>query len=80
MFDFGIYLLTLAFLPQVVQKCQLGMGRLEEAKTKAAEWAVDKEELQKASEARNELPAKEARKNADLAANLEKAKAEMERL
>ena len=44
----------LVFLPQVVQKCQLSIGRLAEAEAKSAEWAAEKEEPQKALEAKDE--------------------------
>ena len=52
------------------------MGRLVEANTKAAE----KEELRKALEAKDELLKEEASKNASLAADLEKAQAEVGQL
>ena len=40
------------FVLQVVQKCQIGMERLEVAEAKAVEWAAEREELRKALEAK----------------------------
>ena len=64
----------------MVQKYQLGIGRLVEAETKAAEWETEKEGHQKALNARDEQLTEAVRKNVDLAADLEKAQAEVEQL
>ena len=53
------------------------MGRLAEFETRAAEWAAEKDKLRKALEAKDELLKVEASKNASLAADLEKAQAEI---
>ncbi|XXG51063.1 hypothetical protein AAC387_Pa02g4923 [Persea americana] len=64
----------------VVKKCQLGIGRLAEAETKAAERKAEKEELQKALEAKDKQLREEVSKSANLAVDLEKAQAEVEQL
>ena len=61
----------------MVQKCQIGIERLEAAKAKAAEWAAERDELQKFLEAKDELLKEAVSKNASLAAKLEKAHAEV---
>ena len=61
-FDFGICFLTLVILPQVMQKCQVGLVRSERANARAAEWAAEKEKLQKAPEAKDGLLKEEASK------------------
>ena len=40
------FLLTLVFVPQVVEKCHVGMGSLEAAEAKANDWAAEKEKLE----------------------------------
>ena len=64
------------FISQVMQKCHVGLGRMERAEAQAAEWAVEKErlqsekeELQKPLEAKGGLLSEEVSKNASLAAD-----------
>ena len=61
----------------MIQKCQVSMVRSERAKARAAEWAAEKEKLQKALEAKDGLLKEAASKNASLAADLERAQAEL---
>lgn len=56
------------------------MERLERTETRAAEWAAEKEELQKTLEAKDELLKGKVSKNASLAADLEKTQAEVGQL
>ena len=63
----------------MMQKCQVGLVRLERAKARAADWAAEKR-LQKSSEAKARLLKEEVSKNAGLAANLEQAQAKVVRL
>lgn len=79
-FDFGIRGLTFAFVLQLIQKCQIGMERLEAAEASAAEWAAEKEQLQKAFKTKDELLQGEVNKNATFANYLEKVWAEVEKL
>ena len=60
-----------------MQKCHVGLGRMERAEARAAEWAAEKErlqsekeELRKALEAKTGLLSEEASKNASLTADL----------
>lgn len=76
-FDFGICFLTLVFLPQVIQKCQVGMARSERTEARAAEWAAKNEKLQRTLEAKDGLLKEAASKNASLAAYLEWAQTEL---
>ncbi|XXG41271.1 hypothetical protein AAC387_Pa01g1768 [Persea americana] len=64
----------------VVQKCQVGLGRLGDADSKIAKLEAEKEGLQAALDVKDEQLREEARKNAGLVADLEKASAEVERL
>ena len=68
------------FLPRVVQKCQVGLGRLGDANSKIAGLEVEKEGLRAALDVKDEHLREEGRKNAGLVADLEKASAEVERL
>ncbi|XXG82192.1 hypothetical protein AAC387_Pa10g0191 [Persea americana] len=85
-----LMLSSLRSLIMVVQKCQVGMDRMEAAEAKAADWAAEREKLQaereqlqterealqKALEAKDRLLREEASKSAGLAADLEQAQAE----
>ncbi|XXG46964.1 hypothetical protein AAC387_Pa02g1686 [Persea americana] len=68
------------FLPQLLQKCQTGMGRLDTAEARAAVWAAEKEELLKSLAARDATLEEEARKNEDLLVELDAARALAEHL
>ncbi|XXG85597.1 hypothetical protein AAC387_Pa11g0646 [Persea americana] len=68
------------FLLQLLQKCQTGMGWLDAAEARAAVWAAEKEELLKSLAARDATLEEEARKNEDLLAELDAARALAEHL
>ena len=61
----------------MVQKCQIGMERIEVAVAKAARWAAEREELQKSLKAKDGMLKEEASRNVGLAADLEQALAEV---
>lgn len=72
--------MTILFLLQLLQKCQTGMGRLDAAEARAADWATEKEELLKSLAARDATLEEEARKKEDLLAELDAAQALAEHL
>ena len=63
-----------------MQKCQTGMGRLDAAEARAADWATEKEELLKSLAARDAALEEEARKKEDLLAELDAERALAEHL
>ena len=65
------------FFLQVIQKCQVGLARLERAGARAAKWAAEKEKLQKSLEAKDRLLKEVASKNAGLVTDLENAQAKV---
>ncbi|KAJ8623417.1 hypothetical protein MRB53_031946 [Persea americana] len=67
-------------LVALLQKCQTGMGRLDAAEARAADWATEKEELLKSLAARDATLEEEARKKEDLLAELDAARALAEHL
>lgn len=64
----------------MVQKCQVSLGTLGEAESKATEWEAEIEGLQAASDAKDEQLREEVPKNAGLVADLKKALAKVENL
>eukprot|EP00268_Persea_americana_P041533 TRINITY_DN41438_c0_g1_i1.p1 TRINITY_DN41438_c0_g1~~TRINITY_DN41438_c0_g1_i1.p1 ORF type:complete len:168 (+),score=28.40 TRINITY_DN41438_c0_g1_i1:32-505(+) len=81
-FDFDVSLLILIPVLQLMQKCQIGMERMEAAEARAASWVAEREDLQaeRALEAKDELLREEVSKNAGLAVDLEHTQAEVARL
>ncbi|XXG87329.1 hypothetical protein AAC387_Pa11g2042 [Persea americana] len=67
-------------LVTVLQKCQTGMGRLDAAEARAADWATEKEELLKSLAARDAALEEEARTKEDLLAELDAERALAEHL
>ncbi|XXG79747.1 hypothetical protein AAC387_Pa09g0750 [Persea americana] len=67
-------------LVALLQKCQTGMGRLDAAEARAADWATEKEELLKSLAARDATLEEEVRKKEDLLAELDAARALAEHL
>ncbi|XXG67556.1 hypothetical protein AAC387_Pa06g0878 [Persea americana] len=75
----SLLLSSMRLLIAVVQKCQIGMERMEVAEAKGASWAAEREKLQKSLEAKDGILKEEASRNASLAADLD-ARAELVRL
>ncbi|XXG88079.1 hypothetical protein AAC387_Pa12g0338 [Persea americana] len=67
-------------LVTLLQKCQTGMGRLDAAEARAADWAAEKELLLKSLAARDAALEEEARKKEDLLAELDAERALAEHL
>ena len=86
-FDFDVSLLIFIHVLQLMQKCEIGMERMEAVEARAAGWVAEKvdlqaerERLQKALEAKDELLREEVSKNTGLAVDLEQTQAEVARL
>ena len=77
---FGILLLTLGFVLQLLQKCQTRIERLDVAEARAAGWAAEREELQASLAAKESMLIEEASRNAGLVADLEEAQVLVEHL
>ena len=71
--DFGFFVL------QLLQKCQVGIERLDEAEARAAEWVVERDELRASLASKEAALAEVTAKNADLVVDFEESKVEAQR-
>ena len=65
---------------QLLQKCQIGIERLNEAEARAAEWVVERDELRASVASKDATLAEVTAKNAGLVFDLEESKVEVGRL
>ena len=65
---------------QLLQKCQVGIERLDAAEARAAEWVVERDELQASLASKDATLAEVTAKNADLVVDFEESKVEVQRL
>ena len=65
---------------QLLQKCQIGIERLDAAEARAAEWVVERDELRASVASKDATLAEVTAKNAGLVFDLEESKVEVGRL
>ena len=65
---------------QLLQKCQIGIERLDAAEARAAEWVVERDELRASVASKDATLAEVAARNAGLVFDFEESKVEVERL
>ena len=65
---------------QLLQKCQMGIERLNAAEAREAEWVAEREELQASSPAKEAMLVEEAGRNAGLVSDYEESQALVEHL
>ena len=65
---------------QLLQRCQVGIERLDAAEAREAEWVVERDELRASVASKDATLAEVAAKNAGLVVDFEESKVEVERL
>ena len=65
---------------QLLQKCQMGIERLDAVEAREAEWVVERDELWAFLAAKDAMLAEEVGRNAGLVFDFEESKVEVERL
>ena len=65
---------------QLLQKCQMGIERLDAAEAREAEWVVERDELRASLAAKDAMLAEEVGRNAGLVFDFEESKVVVERL
>ena len=65
---------------QLLQKCQVGIERLDAAEARAAEWVVERDELRASLASKDATLAEVTAKNAGLVVDFEESKVEVQRL
>ncbi|XXG54674.1 hypothetical protein AAC387_Pa03g2493 [Persea americana] len=76
----SLLLSSMRSVVQLLQKCQVGIGRLDAAEARAAEWVVERDELQASMASKDATLAEVTAKNADLVVDFEESKVEVQRL
>ena len=66
------YLLRVLFL-QLLQKCQMGIERLDAAEAREAEWVVERDELRASLAAKDAILAEEVGRNVGLVFDFEES-------
>ena len=65
---------------QLLQRCQMGIERLDAAEAREAEWVVERDELRASLASKDAMLAEVAARNAGLVFDFEESKVEVERL
>ena len=65
---------------QLLQKCQMGIERVDTAEAREAEWVAEREELQASLAAKEAMLVEEVGRNAGLISNLEESQVLVENL
>ncbi|KAJ8622416.1 hypothetical protein MRB53_030945 [Persea americana] len=76
----SLLLSSMRSLVSLLQKCQVGIERLDAAEARAAEWVVERDELRASLASKDATLAEVTAKNAGLVFDLEESKVEVERL
>ena len=63
---------------QLLQRCQMGIERLDAAEAREAEWVVETDELRVSLAAKDVMLAEEVARNAGLVFDFEESKVEVE--
>ncbi|XXG68535.1 hypothetical protein AAC387_Pa06g1598 [Persea americana] len=78
--DESLLLSSMRSVVQLLQKCQVGIERLDAAEARAAEWVVERDELRASVASKDAALAELTAKNVGLVFDLEESKVEAERL
>ncbi|XXG74042.1 hypothetical protein AAC387_Pa07g2863 [Persea americana] len=76
----SLLLSSMRSVVQLLQKCQVGIERLDAAEARAAEWVVERDELRASLASKDAVLAEMTAKNVGLVFDLEESKVEVERL
>ncbi|XXG77669.1 hypothetical protein AAC387_Pa08g1777 [Persea americana] len=76
----SLLLSSMRSLVSPLQRCQMGIERLDTAKAREAEWVVKRDELRASLAAKDAMLAEEVARNAGLVFDFEESKVEVERL
>ncbi|KAJ8623416.1 hypothetical protein MRB53_031945 [Persea americana] len=75
----SLLLSSMRSIVQLLQKCQVGIERLDAAEARAAEWVVERDELQASLASKEAALAEVTAKNADLVVDFEESKVKVQR-
>ncbi|KAJ8650213.1 hypothetical protein MRB53_003236 [Persea americana] len=76
----SLLLSSMQSVVQLLQKCQVGIERLDAAEARAAEWVVERDELRASLASKDATLAEVTAKNAGLVVDFEESKVEVQRL
>ncbi|XXG76138.1 hypothetical protein AAC387_Pa08g0558 [Persea americana] len=76
----SLLLSSMRSVVQLLQKCQVGIERLDAAEARAAEWVVERDELRASAASKDTTLTEVTAKNASLVVDLEESKVEVQRL
>ncbi|KAJ8617668.1 hypothetical protein MRB53_013854 [Persea americana] len=76
----SLLLSSMCSLVSLLQKCQMGIERLDAAEAREVEWVVDREELRASLAAKDAMLVEEVGRNAGLVFDLEESQVGVERL